>query len=126
MNERLESALRKLRLSGLAQSLQVRLEEAIANRLTHAEFLELILQDELAVRSERQIQRRTKAAAFRELKTLVVPPETSPAFSPVWPPVFSREISGVICDCENWAPLGTPFFARSCSPSWVCDAWTSR
>lgn len=70
MNERLQSALRKLRLSGLAESLQVRLEEAIANRLTHAEFLELILQDELAVRGERQIQRRTKAAAFRELKTL--------------------------------------------------------
>ena len=70
MNERLQSALRRLRLSGLAESLQVRLEEATANRLTHAEFLELILQDELAVRAERQIQRRTKAAAFRELKTL--------------------------------------------------------
>jgi DNA replication protein DnaC len=70
MNDRLQSALRGLRLSGLAQSLQVRLEEAAANRLTHAEFLELILQDELAVRSDRQIQRRTKAAAFRELKTL--------------------------------------------------------
>ncbi len=70
MNERLESALRKLRLSGLKESLQVRLEEAAANRLTHAEFLELILQDELAIRGERLIQRRTKAAAFRELKTL--------------------------------------------------------
>ena len=70
MNERLQSALRKLRLSGLIQSLKVRLEEAMANRLTHAEFLELILQDELAVRDERQIQRRTKAATFREVKTL--------------------------------------------------------
>ncbi len=70
MNERLQSALRKLRLSGLSQSLQVRLEEAMASQLTHAEFLELILQDELAVRDERQIQRRVKAAAFRELKTL--------------------------------------------------------
>jgi len=70
MNERLQSALRKLRLSGLTESLQVRLEEATANRLTHAEFLELILQDELAVRGERQIQRRTKAAAFREVKTV--------------------------------------------------------
>jgi DNA replication protein DnaC len=70
MNERLQSALRKLRLSGLAQSLQMRLEEALANQLTHAEFLELILQDELAVRGDRQIQRRTKAAAFREVKTL--------------------------------------------------------
>jgi DNA replication protein DnaC len=70
MNERLQSALRKLRLSGLVESLQVRLEEAAANRLTHAEFLELILQDELAVRGDRQIQRRTKAAGFREMKTL--------------------------------------------------------
>ncbi len=70
MNERLHSALRKLRLSGLAESLSVRLEEAAASRLTHAEFLELILQDELAVRDDRQIRRRTKAAAFRELKTL--------------------------------------------------------
>jgi len=70
VNERLQSALRQLRLSGLTESLQVRLEEATANRLTHAEFLELILQDELAVRAQRQVQRRTKAAAFREMKTL--------------------------------------------------------
>lgn len=70
MNERLESALRKLRLSGLAQSLDIRLQEAAANRLSHAEFLELLLQDELAVRGDRLIQRRTKAAMFRELKTL--------------------------------------------------------
>jgi DNA replication protein DnaC len=69
MNERLQHALRKLRLSGLVESLQIRLEEAAANRLTHAEFLELILQDELAVRDNRQTQRRTKAAAFREVKT---------------------------------------------------------
>ncbi len=70
MNERLQSALRKLRLSGLAESLSIRLEEAAASRLTHAEFLELILQDELAVRDDRQTRRRTKAAAFREVKTL--------------------------------------------------------
>jgi DNA replication protein DnaC len=70
MNERLASVLRKLRLSGLAESLDVRLEEATANGLTHAEFLELILQDELAVRNQRLIQRRTKAAAFREPKVL--------------------------------------------------------
>jgi DNA replication protein DnaC len=50
--------------------LEVRLQEAAANRLTHTEFLELILQDELAVRGDRLIQRRTKAAMFRERKTL--------------------------------------------------------
>ena len=54
----------------LKQNFNQALQEASGNRLTHAEFLELILQDELAVRAERQVQRRTKAAAFRELKTL--------------------------------------------------------
>jgi DNA replication protein DnaC len=70
MNERLQNALRKLRLSGLTQSLDVRLQEAASHGLTHAEFLELILQDELAIRGDRLIQRRVKAAGFRELKTL--------------------------------------------------------
>ena len=70
MNESLPTALKRLRLSGLAQSLEVRLQEAAGHSLTHAEFLELILQDELQVRNERLIHRRIKAALFRELKTL--------------------------------------------------------
>ena len=70
MNASLMDMLRRLRLSGLAASLDVRLEEAKANRLSHGEFLELILQDELAVRSDRQIARRVSAAGFRERKTL--------------------------------------------------------
>jgi DNA replication protein DnaC len=70
MNESLSSALRKLRLSGLSQTLEVRLQEAASHNLSHAEFLELILQDELTVRQERLIDRRVKAAGFRELKPL--------------------------------------------------------
>ena len=70
MNERLQSALHQLRLSGLALSLDVRLQEAAAHQLSHLEFLELILQDELLVRQQRQIDRRVKAADFRELKPL--------------------------------------------------------
>jgi DNA replication protein DnaC len=66
----LQKTLRKLRLSGLAQSLEVRLQEASGNGLNHLEFLELILQDELAVRADRLMERRIKAAAFREPKTL--------------------------------------------------------
>jgi len=61
---------RKLRLSGLLQTLEVRLEEARSHDLGHDEFLELILTDELNVREQRQIARRVKAASFRELKTL--------------------------------------------------------
>lgn len=66
----LETTLKQLRLSGLCQSLGVRLQEAGANRLSHGEFLELILQDELNVRHQRLMSRRTKAADFRGLKTL--------------------------------------------------------
>jgi DNA replication protein DnaC len=66
----LQTTLRQLRLSGLALSLDVRLQEAGAARLGHGEFLELILQDELNVRRQRQLERRTKAADFRALKTL--------------------------------------------------------
>jgi DNA replication protein DnaC len=70
MKDALESTLRQLRLSGLAQSLDVRLQEAAGHQLSHAEFLELILQDELLVRGERLIERRVKSAQFRELKPL--------------------------------------------------------
>lgn len=70
MNVTLSEALKQLRLSGLSSTLEVRLQEAQSNRLAHAEFLELVLADELAVRQERQIARRIKAAAFRDQKTL--------------------------------------------------------
>jgi len=70
MHAKLNECLKKLRLSGMGQSLEVRLQEASANRLDHAEFLELVLADELAVRDERHIARGLKAAGFRESKTL--------------------------------------------------------
>jgi DNA replication protein DnaC len=70
MNDALVQALKQLRLSGASQSLEVRLHEALANQLNYAEFLELVLQDELVVRSDRTFHRRLKAAGFRDLKTL--------------------------------------------------------
>ena len=70
MRESLLTALKKLRLSGLPQTLELRLAEGASHNLSHAEFLELILQDELMVRQERLIDRRVKAAGFRELKPL--------------------------------------------------------
>jgi DNA replication protein DnaC len=70
MTEALVRALKQLRLSGLLESLEVRLHEAQSHGLSHAEFLELLLADELAVRSDRVRSRRVKAAGFRELKRL--------------------------------------------------------
>ncbi len=70
MNNTLIQSIRNLRLSGLLESLDVRLQEASGNQLSHADFLELIFQDELNIRQQRMIQRRIKAACFRDLKTL--------------------------------------------------------
>jgi DNA replication protein DnaC len=70
MNTNLTNHLRQLRLSGALDSLEVRLQEALANSLPHEQFLELILQDELMVRNQRRVERRKKAADFRDMKTL--------------------------------------------------------
>jgi DNA replication protein DnaC len=70
MNDALLKTLKSLKLSGLLQSLEVRLHEAKSNSLSHAEFLELLLQDEVLVRADRQIGRRVKAACFREVKPI--------------------------------------------------------
>ena len=66
----LKKHARNLRLSGLLESLEMRLQEAEANALPHAQFLELVLQDEINVREQRLIARRRKAAGFRETRCL--------------------------------------------------------
>jgi DNA replication protein DnaC len=70
MNQTLTTTLRQLRLSGLSQTLEVRLQEAASNRLSHGEFLELILQDEMNIRNQRMLERRNKSADFRDTRTL--------------------------------------------------------
>ena len=130
MNERLLSTLRQLRLSGLAQTLDVRLQEAAGHQLSHAEFLELILQDELPVRQERLIGRRTKAALFREVK-----PWTSStgrsirrsrrSRSSIWPHAVSSARPGTCCswDRRGWASrfLPRPSATRLSSKATSCS-----
>jgi len=70
MNNTLKQHARTLRLSGLLESLELRLQEAEANRLPHAQFLELLFQDEINVRHQRLISRRHKLADFREVRSL--------------------------------------------------------
>ena len=53
MIEALRKTLKQLRLSELMESLEIYLQEAASHDLSHSEFLELILQDELAVRADR-------------------------------------------------------------------------
>jgi len=70
MRNCLNDKLKELRLSGMIASLDVRLQEARANRLDYPEFLELLIYDEMAVRQDRKTGRALKKAAFNNLKTL--------------------------------------------------------
>jgi DNA replication protein DnaC len=66
----LERQLRTLRVSGMAQTLLARNQEAIANNLAYTEFLMLLVDDEFARRRERLFTRRLKSARVPQLKTL--------------------------------------------------------
>jgi DNA replication protein DnaC len=66
----LTRSLKALKLSGLLGTLEVRAQEAMGAGLSHLEFLELLINDELAVRGDRAIARRVKAAGFRDTRSL--------------------------------------------------------
>jgi DNA replication protein DnaC len=70
MTNTLKQHAKKLRLSGLLNSLELRLQEAEANRLPYAQFLELLFQDEINIRHQRLLARRHKSADFREPRSL--------------------------------------------------------
>src|SRR5207244_13107412 len=59
-------ALRHLGLGGIATSLDARLVQAQADHSAYADFLALLLQDELTRRADRLLTRRHKEAQFRD------------------------------------------------------------
>jgi DNA replication protein DnaC len=68
--DELDRALRQLRLGGAADTLNVRAQQARADNLGPLDFLGLLVHDELDRRRDRLVERRMKAAAFRDRKTL--------------------------------------------------------
>jgi len=60
----LAPVLRQLGLSGMLGTLDARLAEAHAGTLGHAEFLQVLCEDEVARRDAAKITRRIKAARF--------------------------------------------------------------
>ena len=62
----LDRALRTLRLSGMADSLEARLVQAQSDRTAPADFLSTLVNDELVRRQDRLLTRRVKHAAFRD------------------------------------------------------------
>jgi DNA replication protein DnaC len=112
MTPNLTDYTKRLRLTGLLQTLDVRLQEARSNDLSHDEFLELILADEVNIREQRKISRRTKAANFRDQRTL-----ESFDFS-FNPSIERREIYDLaaghfLAACEDILLIGPPGVGKS-------------
>lgn len=70
MSDYLKYQLKSIRLSGIAENLSIRLQEAAANELTYELFLQNLIEDELARRRDRLMSRRLKSAHFPQLYTL--------------------------------------------------------
>lgn len=112
MQENLRRTLRQLRLSGLADTLEVRLQEAAGHRLSHLEFLELILQDEQHIRQQRLLARRTKTAAFRDARSLE---NFDFSFNPSVPrkKIYELATGAFIRDARDVLLLGPPGVGKS-------------
>jgi DNA replication protein DnaC len=62
--------LKKLRLSGVLQSLELRTRQAVDDALSHGEFLFRLLADEVERRDGKQLEQRVRRAGFEHQRTL--------------------------------------------------------
>jgi hypothetical protein len=89
-NPALEAALRRLKLTGMADMLTDRLAQAGAGRLGHAELLALLVGDEQTRRDSAGLARRLAAAHFEatcasRTSTSATTPTFRPGSSATWP-----------------------------------------
>jgi len=66
----LAAQLRLLRLGGFLETLDVRLQQARDEEMSHLEFLQRMVQDEIERRETRKLANRIRSACFEEEKTL--------------------------------------------------------
>jgi DNA replication protein DnaC len=107
MKQDLERKLRTLKLSGMAEALTVRNQEAISSQLAYIDFLELLLEDELNKRRDRLFNRRLKQAHIPEMKSLE---NFDWSFNPRLPKplIFDLATARFINHCGGVLLLGPP------------------
>lgn len=62
--------LKKLRMSGVLQSLDLRVRQAVEDQLSHEEFLVRLLTDEALRRDAKHLDQRVRRASFESQRTL--------------------------------------------------------
>ena len=66
----LEGKLKTLRLSGMLETLKIRLDQCQKDNLGYETFLEMLLEDEIARRAQKALSLRLKKARFEEVQSL--------------------------------------------------------
>jgi DNA replication protein DnaC len=109
----LDHALRKLRLSGMADTLEVRLLESQSERQAPIDFLSALVSDELQRRQDRLLERRIKQARFRDAR------KTLEGFDFSFNPKMNRKLvfelatARFVSQCEDALLLGPPGTGKS-------------
>ena len=70
LKHQLETPLKRLRLSGILESLDMRTQQAIDGQWSYGEFLSRLLEDEVARREHKQLTLRVRRAAINTSKTM--------------------------------------------------------
>lgn len=70
LTDQLRTRLKQLRLSGILETMDVRLRQAEAESWAHMDFLERLLEDEVERRQHKQLALRLRRANFQPDKTL--------------------------------------------------------
>lgn len=70
LDRQIKDQLKTLRLSGILDTLDLRLQEAEKNSLGYLEFFQLVIQDEIERREAKKLNLRLSRASFEEEKTL--------------------------------------------------------
>ena len=109
----IDRALRKLRLSGMANTLETRLLEAQSQPLAPIDFLSALVGDELTRRQDRLLARRLQQAGFRDAN------KTLDAFDFGFNPKLDRKLvfelttARFVSQCEDALLLGPPGSGKS-------------
>ena len=86
----LQPRLKRLKLGGMLQTIELRLDQAHQEKLGHLEFLELMLEDEIQRRANKALARRIGRARFDEERTLA---EFDFSFNPKIPSAQIRDLA---------------------------------
>ena len=109
----LDHALRKLRLSGMADTLETRLLEAQSENQAPIDTVSALVGDELVRRQDRLLARRIKAARFRDADRTLDTFDFG--FNPKIPKklVFELATARFVSQCEDGLLLGPPGTGKS-------------